>query len=48
MAITLVRVPVDALENFVFTAFKAMGMSDDDARMCANGLMQSELHCHPG
>lgn len=48
MALTLIRVPVDALENFVYRAFKAMGMSDADAKMCTNGLMQSELHCHPG
>jgi LDH2 family malate/lactate/ureidoglycolate dehydrogenase len=48
MGLTLVRVPVDALEKFVFNAFRAMGMSDEDAGSCANGLMQSELHCHPG
>ncbi|MBI1277642.1 MAG: Ldh family oxidoreductase [Anaerolineaceae bacterium] len=48
MTLTLIRVPVDELDAFVYEAFKAMGMSDSDARMCANGLMQSELHCHPG
>ncbi|MDZ4765031.1 MAG: Ldh family oxidoreductase [Chloroflexota bacterium] len=48
MTLTLIKVPVNALEAFVFRAFKAMGMSDDDAKMCTNGLMQSELHCHPG
>jgi LDH2 family malate/lactate/ureidoglycolate dehydrogenase len=39
---------VDALEKFVFNAFQAMGVSDDEARRCANGLMQSELRCLPG
>lgn len=48
MGITLVRVPVDALETFTLNAFRAMGVSDDEARMCAAGLMQSELHCLPG
>lgn len=48
MGITLVRVPVDALEQFTYDAFRAMGVSDDEARMCTIGLMQSELHCLPG
>jgi LDH2 family malate/lactate/ureidoglycolate dehydrogenase len=48
MGITLVRVPVDALEAFTFDAFRAMGVPEDDARYCTRGLMQSELHCLPG
>jgi LDH2 family malate/lactate/ureidoglycolate dehydrogenase len=48
MPITLIRVPVDTLEAFVYRAFRAMGVSDEEARLCANGLMQSELHCLPG
>jgi LDH2 family malate/lactate/ureidoglycolate dehydrogenase len=48
MAITLIRVPVDALEDFTFRAFMAMGVNAEEARMCTNGLMQSELHCLPG
>lgn len=48
MAITLVRVPVDALEDFTFRAFRAMGVNEEEARMCTRGLMESELHCLPG
>jgi len=48
MTLSLISVPVNELDNFVYRAFMAMGMSDGDARMCTNGLMQSELHCHPG
>jgi LDH2 family malate/lactate/ureidoglycolate dehydrogenase len=48
MGITLVRVPVDALEDFTYRAFIAMGLSDEEARLCTNGLMHSELRCHPG
>jgi len=48
MPITLVRVPVDKLDDFVYRAFCAMGVPSDEARLCANGLMQSELHCLPG
>lgn len=48
MGITLVRVPVDELEQFTLNAFKAMGVPDDEARMCTTGLMQSELRCLPG
>lgn len=48
MPITLVRVPVEALDDFTYRAFCAMGVAPDEARLCANGLMQSELHCLPG
>jgi len=48
MAITLVRVPVDQLEDFTFRAFTAMGVSHEEARYCTRGLMQSELRCLPG
>lgn len=48
MPITLVRVPVDGLEKFVYDAFIAMGLSDEEATYCTSGLMQSELHCLPG
>ena len=48
MGITLVRVPVDLLEDFVHRAFIAMGLSEQEAIYCTNGLMQSELHCLPG
>ncbi len=32
MGITLVRVPVDALDDFTFRAFVAMGVSEEEAR----------------
>ncbi len=48
MPITLVRVPVDALDDFTYRAFAAMGVPSDEARLCANALMQSELRYHPG
>ncbi len=48
MPITLVRVPVDALEQFTLDCFLAMGVPYDEAEMCARGLMHSELRCLPG
>ncbi len=48
MPIPLVRVPVDALDDFTYRAFVAMGAPSDEARLCANALMQSELRYHPG
>lgn len=48
MAITLVRVPVDGLEDFTRRAFMAMGVSEGEARRCTRGLIESELHCLPG
>ncbi|MEO0561665.1 MAG: Ldh family oxidoreductase, partial [Chloroflexota bacterium] len=48
MGIELIRVPVDELDAFVVRAFEAMGVPPDEARLCANGLMQSELRCLPG
>ncbi|GIV81120.1 MAG: malate dehydrogenase [Anaerolineae bacterium] len=48
MGITLIRVPVDALEDFTYRAFRAMGLSEDEARRCTRGLIESELHCLPG
>lgn len=48
MTITLIRVPVVALEDFVFRAFVAMQLSEEEARMCTRGLMESEMRCLPG
>jgi len=48
MGITLVRVPVDDLEDFVQRAFIAMGLSRKEAETCTAGLMNSELRCLPG
>lgn len=48
MAIPLVRVPVDALEQFTLSVFLRLGVPDDEARMCTSALIQSELRCLPG
>lgn len=48
MPITLIRVPVDGLEDFTRRAFVAMGVPDDEARRCTRGLIESELRCLPG
>ena len=48
MGITMIRVPVDPLEDFVHRAFIAMGMSEEEAEYCTRGLMLAELHYHPG
>ena len=48
MPISFVQVPVDLLEDFVHSAFLAMGLSEEEAGYCTNGLIQSELHCLPG
>jgi LDH2 family malate/lactate/ureidoglycolate dehydrogenase len=48
MGITLVRVPVDALKDFTYRAFVAMGVPEDEARYCTRGLIESELRCLPG
>ena len=42
------RVDATALEHFVEQAFLALGMSAEQAAICADALMQSELRCHPG
>jgi LDH2 family malate/lactate/ureidoglycolate dehydrogenase len=36
------------LEGFTLSVFHALGVPDDEAQMCANALIQSELHCLPG
>jgi LDH2 family malate/lactate/ureidoglycolate dehydrogenase len=48
MPIDLVTIPLNQLDNFTYKCFRAMGVPDDEARMCTNALMQSELHCLPG
>ena len=48
MAIDLVRVEVAPLARFTFQAFRAMGLSEESSRLCANALMYSELRFHPG
>lgn len=48
MSISLVRVDADALAAFTLVCFKAMGLNDEQARLCANALMFSELRFHPG
>lgn len=44
----VVRVDAGALEAFAVACFEAMGVAADDARVCADALMQSELRYHPG
>lgn len=44
----VVRVEADALEQFGVACFEAMGVTAEDAKICANALMQSELRYHPG
>ena len=48
MGISLRRVDADLLEDFVHSAFIAMGLSQKEAGYCTAGLMQSELRCLPG
>ncbi|NJO84427.1 MAG: Ldh family oxidoreductase [Blastochloris sp.] len=48
MTISRVSVPVEALEDFCYRAFRAMGMNDEEARFCTRGIMTAELHYHPG
>ena len=48
MPIDMLRVDVDILDAFVQRAFLAMGLSLREARICAEGLMGSELRCLPG
>ena len=44
----MVRVPVQALARFAESVFLALGLEADEAGLCADGLMQSELRCLPG
>lgn len=44
----VVRVDARALEVFAAACFEAMGVAPDDAGVCANALLQSELRYHPG
>ena len=48
MAIDLVRVQAEPLEQFTFEAFRALGLSEESAKLCANALLYSELRFHPG
>jgi LDH2 family malate/lactate/ureidoglycolate dehydrogenase len=48
MNIIMIRVPVAPLEAFVHDVLRAMGMSEEEATLCTNGLMHAELRCHPG
>lgn len=42
------RVPIDELLTFATRAFSSMGLSDENAAICADALVQSELRYHPG
>ena len=48
MPIEMTRVEVATLAAFVRRAFLAMGLPQRDAKICAAGLMGSELRCLPG
>jgi len=43
-----VTVSVEALAHFAEDIFLALGLPADEAALCADGLMQSELRCLPG
>ncbi len=44
----MVKVSVEALQQFTEAAFAAMGLAPDDARISTNALLYSELRFHPG
>ena len=48
MAIELVNLDVEPLARFTFQAFRALGLDEESAGLCANALMYSELRIHPG
>lgn len=48
MTIQFVTVSVDELARFAENVFRALGLPDEEATLCADGLMQSELRCLPG
>jgi L-2-hydroxycarboxylate dehydrogenase (NAD+) len=39
----IARVPVDAIENFMIDVFQALGVPEDEARICADVLITSDL-----
>lgn len=48
MAIDMVRVPLPALEAFTVAAFRAMGLSEEQATLNGAALIFSETRFHPG
>jgi LDH2 family malate/lactate/ureidoglycolate dehydrogenase len=48
MPIELVRVDAEPLAVFALACFKAMGLNDEQAKLCAHALMFSELRFQPG
>ena len=48
MAIDFVKVDANSLADFTLACFKAIGLNEEKARLCANALMFSELRFHPG
>lgn len=48
MAHATVTVDADKLYAFSLDAFKHIGLKTEDAQVCADALLQSELRCHPG
>lgn len=43
-----VAVDADKLYAFSLQAFERIGLKSEDAQICADALLQSELRCHPG
>ena len=43
MANDTIRIPVEVIQNFMVDAFKAQGVSDEDAGICAEVLITSDL-----
>lgn len=43
-----VQVDADKLYAFSLRAFEYIGLKVEDAKICADALLQSELRCHPG
>lgn len=43
MATETIRIPVQDLHRFTARAFRALGLDDEEAELCADGLVQSEL-----
>ncbi|MBN1876553.1 MAG: Ldh family oxidoreductase [Anaerolineae bacterium] len=43
MVTEITQIPVDVIQNFMIDTFKALGVSDEDARVCADVLITSDL-----
>lgn len=48
MALAMVRVNLEVLRRFTYEAFRALELSDEQARLSTHALIYSELRFHPG